>query len=109
MTLKALGCGRGRDAVTSGMPGCDPVVLHYYARWYIMLRVAVRQRPCPGRGCWSGSILRSVWGGSRVELGRREGAGRELAAIRHHDRADCRTRTDVLLTGGLSALEVNVE
>ncbi len=27
-----------------------------------MIRVAVRQRPCPGRGCWSGSIRRkSVW------------------------------------------------
>lgn len=27
-----------------------------------MIRVAVRQRPCPGRGCWSASILRiSVW------------------------------------------------
>jgi len=67
-----------------------------------MIRVAVRQRPCRGRGCWSGSILQmGVWVGSRVELVRREGAGRELAAIRHHHRADSRTRTDVLLTGGL--------
>jgi len=56
-----------------------------------MIRVAVRQRPCPDRGCWSGSILRmSVWGASRVELPRREGARRELDAIRHHHRADCR-------------------
>jgi len=56
-----------------------------------MIRVAVRQRPCPGRGCWSGSILRmSVWGASRVELPGREGARRELDAIRHHHRADCR-------------------
>ena len=29
-----------------------------------------------------------------------------LAAIRHRHRADCRTRTDVLLTGGLSVLDV---
>ena len=79
----------------------------YYARRYVMIRVAVRQRPCPGRGCWSGSILRmSVWGVSHVELVRREGAGRKLAAIRQHHRADCRTRTDVLLTGELSALAV---
>ena len=79
----------------------------YYARRYVMIRVAVRQRPCPGRGCWSGSILRmSVWGASRVELSRREGARRKPDAIRHHHRADCRMRTDVLLTGELSVLDV---
>jgi len=47
----------------------------------------------------------SVWGGSRAGLVRRPGAGRQPATIRHHHRADCRTRTDVLLTGELSALD----
>jgi len=54
VTLKTLGCVRTRHAVTSGMPGSDHVVFHYYARWYVMIRVAARQRPCRGRGCWSG-------------------------------------------------------
>ena len=111
VTLKTLGL-QSYQARVERLACLDAIVWSfiYYARWYVMIRVAVRQRPCSGRGCWSGSILRmGVWGGSRVELARREGTGRELAAIRHHHRADCRTRTDVLLTGELSALDTNVE
>ena len=77
----------GRHPVTFGMPEYDHVAVHNYARWYVMIRVAVRQRPCPDRDRWSVSIPRmSVWEAQFDTL-----TGRI-----------CRTMTDVLLTGELS-------